>query len=46
MVNHINKYLFLIYYAFINNTEASSGAAAGSVTVKPTGCGFDPHSTR
>ena len=24
--------------------EASRGAAAQSVTVKPTGCGFDPHS--
>ena len=26
--------------------EASRGAAARSVTVKPAGCGFDPHSTR
>ena len=26
--------------------EASRGAAAQSVTVKPTGCGFDPHSRR
>ena len=24
--------------------EASCGAGAQSVTVKPTGCGFDPHS--
>ena len=26
--------------------ETSRGAAARSVTVKPTGCGFDPHSRR
>ena len=26
--------------------EASRGAAARSVTVKPTGCGFDPYSRR
>ena len=26
--------------------EASRGAAARSVTVKPTGCGLDPHSRR
>ena len=26
--------------------EDSRGAAARSVTVKPTGCGFDPHSRR
>ena len=26
--------------------EATRGAAAQSVTVKPTGCGFDPHSRR
>ena len=26
--------------------EASRGAAAQSVTVKPTGCDFDPHSRR
>ena len=26
--------------------EASRGAAAQRVTVKPTGCGFDPHSRR
>ena len=28
------------------DTEASRGAAAQSVTVKPTGCGFDPLSRR
>ena len=27
---------------FIKKYEASRGAAAQSVTVKPTGCGFDP----
>ena len=26
--------------------EASRGAAARGVTIKPTGCGFDPHSRR
>ena len=26
--------------------EASRGAGAQNVTVKPTGCGFDPHSRR
>ena len=26
--------------------EASGGAVARGVTVKPTGCGFDPHSRR
>ena len=26
--------------------EANCGAGAQSVTVKPTGCGFDPHSRR
>ena len=33
-----------INYNFI--LEASRGAAARGVTVKPTGCGFDPHSRR
>ena len=38
-------------YAGLNPTtcnvnEASRGAAAQSVTVKPSGCGFDPHSRR
>ena len=28
------------------NIEAGRGAAARGVTVKPTGCGFDPHSSR
>ena len=28
------------------NVEASRGAAARGVTVKPTGCGFDPHTRR
>ena len=26
--------------------EASRGAAARSVTIKPTGCGFDPNTRR
>ena len=26
--------------------EAGRGAAARGVTAKPTGCGFDPHSSR
>ena len=33
-------------YATNNFFEASRGTAARSVTVKPTGCGFDPHSRR
>ena len=32
-------------FLFLSKT-ASRGAAAQSVTVKPTGCGFDPHSRR
>ena len=36
----------LIKICFHSNNEASRGAAAGGVTVKPTGCGFDPHSRR
>ena len=31
---------------YIDYTEARRGAGAQSVTVKPTGCGFDPHSRR
>ena len=30
----------------VAHIEASRGAAAQGVTVKPTGCGFDPHSRR
>ena len=30
----------------INDDEASRSAGAQSVTVKPTGCGFDPDSRR
>ena len=36
----LGKWLYLTYFYM----EASRGAAAQSVTVKPTGCGFDPHS--
>ena len=42
-------YLFTYNRIKINKMytiEASCGAAARSVTVKPTGCGFDPHSRR
>ena len=38
------KLYYTIY--FIYCTEASRGAVAQSVTVEPTGCGFDPHSRR
>ena len=31
---------------YFSSFEASRGAAAQSVTVKPTGCGFDPHPRR
>ena len=31
---------------YMYSIEASRGAGAQSVTVKPTGCGFDPHSRR
>ena len=34
--------ILFIYYSF----EAGRGAAARGVIAKPTGCGFDPHSTR
>ena len=34
------------YIKVIIIIEASRGAAARGVTVKPTGCGFDPHSRR
>ena len=37
-----NKYKML----FKDEYEASRGAAASSVTVKSTGCEFDPHSRR
>ena len=36
--------LYNILYNKVNN--ASRGAAARSVTVKPAGCGFDPHSRK
>ena len=38
-----NRYVLYHYYYCL---EASRGAAAQSVTVKLTGCGFDPHSRR
>ena len=39
----------IVFDCFCNmylNVEAGRGAAARGVTVKPTGCGFDPHSRR
>ena len=47
--NIIVRYVFLIYNLtdFRKSlSEASGGAVARGVTVKPTGCGFDPHSRR
>ena len=32
--------IYLFYYKYVN--MASRGAAARAVSVKPTGCGFDP----
>ena len=42
----IYKILFYLNYKEIYYIEGSRGAAARGVTVKPTGCGFDPHSRR
>ena len=39
-------YIILKRFILFKIREASRGAAARSVTVKPTGCGFDPHSKR
>ena len=40
--------LFFLFKTFsnLNIFEASRGVAAQNVTVKPTGCGFDPHLRR
>ena len=35
-----------IFLYLLSNNESSCGAAARGVTVKPTGCEFDPHSKR
>ena len=51
IVSRLKKILWTLYftkkisfnYNKIAKFEASRGAAARSVTVKPTGCGFDPH---
>ena len=40
-----HRYLFQKWPKFWGN-EASRSAAAQSVAVKSTGCGFDPHSTK
>ena len=37
-------YMYVCIYLCI--PAASRGAAAQSMTIKPTGCGFDPHSRR
>ena len=43
----IELWLYLeCFYLDALKYEASRGAAARGVTVKPTGCGFDPHSRR
>ena len=39
----ISIYFYFHFFLFI---EADLGAVTQSVTVKPTGCGFDPHSRR
>ena len=40
------NYAFNLYSKSFILLEASRGAVAQSVTIKPTGCGFDPHSRR
>ena len=40
------KSLKMTVQSVLQKSEASRGAAARGVTVKPTGCGFDPHSRR
>ena len=37
-----NKWVIIVYQI----SEASGGAVARGVIVKPAGCGFDPHSRR
>ena len=47
ITDYISKYLFIwTQRRRGHGHEASRGAAARSVTVKPTGCGFDPHSRK
>ena len=41
----VRSFIFFIFQAN-SSYKASRGAAAQSVTFKPTGCGFDPHSRR
>ena len=45
---YINIYMENISYCGYDKIkiEASRGAAARGVTVKPIGCGIDPHSRR
>ena len=45
-VEEIAHNIIPIYIRNSNIYEATRGAAARSMTVKPTGCGFDPHSRR
>ena len=39
-------YIFSLHFVHFCLLEAGGGAVARSVTVKPTGCGFDPQSRR
>ena len=41
-----NQGIIKMFYLMYGFSEASRGAGAQSVTVKSTGCGFDPHSRR
>ena len=43
VISHLEYFCLENHY---NIFEARRGAGAQSVTVKPTGCGFDPHSKR
>ena len=46
LINVILKWRNKTNIGIIMVFEVSSGAVARGVTVKPTGCGFDPHSRR
>ena len=45
-INQTTSYFMLSDFFFYFLVEVSRGAAARSVTVKPIGCGFDPHLRR
>ena len=42
----IQSLRFYVFDFLIHFLEASRGVGAQSVSVKPTGCGFDPHSRK